>query len=407
MIVAGQARRKAYTKGIMPLFYAIVIIASLLSPSPVMAQSDDSAEDFILLDIVYVAETWYNTRGGLRTGTKYLDNLDLMLTVDSRFFGVENGTFFAYGLHNNATTLSDTLVGDAQTVSNIDAQQHFRLEEFWYEQRFANGTASIKAGLIDLNSEFDAKNTAGLFINSSHGIGPDFSQTGENGPSIFPSTSLAVRLDWKPGKNLLIRIGAFDAVPNDPNHQKRFKLSWSEGTLFVAEAEYALNTGFRAGIGGWRYTSRFDPILLPADGKKVGGNNGLYIYGEGPLYREAQGSGEGLDIFMRIGIADSAINQFASYWSAGVVYTGLLRSEDQLGLAIAYAVNGDNFKKSIFIDGGMADTAETNIELTYRAQLTDWFALQPDIQYIVNPGAAGDLRDALVIGLRFEIGASF
>ena len=405
MDIVALLPNKTYIDRIITFGKATLLAGcSLLAfPRPVMAHND-----LVLLDAVYVADIWHNFRGGLRTGTKYLDNLDLMLTVDSRAFGVENGTFFAYGLYNNNTTLSDTLVGDAQTISNIDATQHFRLEEFWYEQRFAGGAASVKAGLIDLNSEFDAKDTAGLFIDSSHGIGPDFSQTGENGPSIFPTTSLAVRLDWKISHSLLIRVAAFDAVPNDPAHPKRLKLSWGEGTLFVAEGEYTLNSGTRIGIGGWQYSSQFDPIL-PVNGRKVRGNNGLYLYAEGPLYRESQGMNEGLDGFIRLGVADSTINQFASYWSTGVVYTGLFkgRSADQTGLAIAYAVNGSDFKQSVFAGGGLADSAEINIELTYRAQLTDWFAIQPDIQYVINPGAAGGLRNALVAGLRFEIGASF
>lgn len=405
MDVADVLPLKTYINRVITFGKVVLLSGSslLAFAPPAMAHND-----LVLLDAVYVADIWHNFRGGLRTGTKYLDNLDLMLTVDSRAFGVEDGTFFAYGLYNNNTTLSDTLVGDAQTISNIDATQHFRLEEFWYEQRFADGAASIKAGLIDLNSEFDAKDTASLFIDSSHGIGPDFSQTGKNGPSIFPSTSLAVRLDWKIRRNLLVRVAAFDAVPNDPAHPKRLKLSWDEGTLFVAEAEYTLISGTRIGVGGWQYTSRFDPILA-VNGRKVRGNNGLYLYAEGPLYRESQGLNKGLDGFIRIGVADSTINQFASYWSAGVVYTGPFRDRaaDRIGLAIAYAVNGSDFKQSILTGGGLADNAEINIEMTYRAQLTDWFAVQPDIQYVINPGAAGGLENALVAGLRFEIGASF
>jgi porin len=47
--------------------------------------------------------------------------------------------------------------------------------------------------------------------------------------------------------------------------------------------------------------------------------------------------------------------------------------------------------------------AETAVELTYRRELTPWLTLQPDVQLIVNPGAGGSLRDALVLGLRIDI----
>jgi porin len=46
---------------------------------------------------------------------------------------------------------------------------------------------------------------------------------------------------------------------------------------------------------------------------------------------------------------------------------------------------------------------EAVVELTYRAQLTPWFALQPDVQWVIHPGATGTLDDALVLGLRAQV----
>ena len=46
-------------------------------------------------------------------------------------------------------------------------------------------------------------------------------------------------------------------------------------------------------------------------------------------------------------------------------------------------------------------THEAVLEWFYKVPLTQWFSLQPDIQYIINPG--GDGRDALAIGLRTVI----
>lgn len=126
-------------------------------------------------DAVYTGEVFSNVSGGIETGTRYLDNLDLKLEVDiAEAWGFASGRFFVYGLYNNATTLSDELVGDLQGISNIDAPHAWRVYEFWYE--FGDGPWSIRTGLYDLNSEFDTIDAGGLFLNSSHGIGPDFSR---------------------------------------------------------------------------------------------------------------------------------------------------------------------------------------------------------------------------------------
>ena len=89
------------------------------------------------------------------------------------FVGSRFGTLFAYLLWNDASTFSDRYSGDAQGVTNIEAEQALRLYEFWYEHRLADGL-SLKTGLYDLNSEFDAVDSAALFLNSSHGIVPTY-----------------------------------------------------------------------------------------------------------------------------------------------------------------------------------------------------------------------------------------
>jgi porin len=380
---------------------SVLLIA--LSSSIAIAGEEDRP---FIFSAVYTGEAWSNARGGMKKGTRYLHNIDLTLEADLSFAGLEDTTLFVYGLHTNSPEFSGDLVGDAQTVSNIDNSEAFRLYEAWIDKQFADGVLSLKAGLIDLNAEFDVNETGGLFINSSHGIAPEFSQTGANGPSIFPSTSLAVRAQYAPNDNWSFRFGAFDAVPNDPNRPKHMKISWSQGTLFVGEVIHVTDNGIRVNLGGWGYTSEFQPILSI---DKVGNNIGGYGLIEGPIYREPGEEDQGLSGFIRVGYANERINQFSHYIGAGVVYTGPCKSrdEDQIGFALAAAGNGDDFKGATRLAGDAPNDYETNLELSYRAQLTDWLAVQPDIQYIINPGAVSGLRDALALGIRLEIGTTF
>ena len=54
--------------------------------------------------------------------------------------------------------------------------------------------------------------------------------------------------------------------------------------------------------------------------------------------------------------------------------------------------------------GNGVDNAETNYELTYRAPINKWLTVQPDLQYIVDPGTNPAVRDDMIIGVRFEVG---
>ena len=71
--------------------------------------------------LVYTFDIWHNASGGLRRGTRYLDNLDLTVKVDAdRAFGWHGATLFIYGLYNNGVGMSRSLVGNFQDSSNIE-----------------------------------------------------------------------------------------------------------------------------------------------------------------------------------------------------------------------------------------------------------------------------------------------
>ena len=56
-------------------------------------------------------------------------------------------------------------------------------------------------------------------------------------------------------------------------------------------------------------------------------------------------------------------------------------------------------------------SSETFVEATYQYQLTPWWQIQPDLQYVFNPGGGvanpnasqERIQDELVIGLRMNV----
>jgi porin len=393
--IAAPVLRSRYVSE--PGIHSCCIIAALaffVAAPP--ARAEEEVPTAIAIDVAYTSEVISNVAGGMRRGTRYLDNLDLQLAIDlDRSVGWQGARLFFYGLYNNGTSFSN-LVGDAQIVSNIETGvQALRLFEAWIEQDLGSAS-SLKVGLYDLNSEIDAMEASALFFNSAHGIGTDFSQSGENGPSIFPSTSLAARLHMSPAEGWAIRVAVLDGVPNDPNRPARtvIRLNSDDGALLVGEAEAPL-AGGRLLLGHWRYTGQAERL----DGAGGRRNCGSYLRGEFPLWRRA-GAEAGLDGFFRLGIADSRLNAFARFVSAGFTWTGALpsRPDDQWGVALASARTSRAFRSQTG-----AQRHETKLELTYRAQLTDWFGIQPDLQYVIHPGTDPNLKNALVLGLRTEI----
>jgi porin len=72
---------------------------------------------------------------------------------------------------------------------------------------------------------------------------------------------------------------------------------------------------------------------------------------------------------------------------------------------LAVAKNGSHFQRAARAAGMPFADMETTLELTYVGQAASWLAIQPDLQYILRPGAAPGLPDALAFRIEFE--ASF
>lgn len=371
------------------------------------APDEAAAEPAPLLSIqvAYTGDVWGIASGGLEGGGAYIDGLDVQLALDlDRALAWSGAQIFVYGIAGNGNSISEK-AGDLQGPSNIEiGVEAVRLVEAWLDQSFAEGRGSVRVGLYDVCGEFDAGEVRALFINASHGSGPDFSQTGLNAPSMWPVTSLGARVNWNFESGAYARVAILDGVPGDLDHPKRtaFDLDDGDGALVVGEAGLTNGEGRLWSLGIWGYTEEFPDLVTAATHD---GNVGFYIALEEPLLSRAGGADFDLAGSLRFGIANDDINPLSSFFGATVVATGLIaeRPNDQLGLGVAMANAGRPFRATIADAGGDPAHQEINFELTYYADVTEWLSVQPDLQWIVNPGADSAVDDALVAGLRVQV----
>ncbi|MBL4838939.1 MAG: carbohydrate porin [Kordiimonadaceae bacterium] len=356
--------------------------------SPVTAE-ETAKETAVTFGLDYTSEVWTVASGGIKKGQRYLDNINASISK-----GWANGTnVYVSGLYNNGHSLSGDLVGDAQVISNIEAPvKAARLYEAWVEHPFGQTGINVKVGLLDVNTEFDVLEAAGLFLGSAHGIGTDIGQSGENGPAIFPVTALGARLQLPLAEKLTLRAALLDGAPGDPNHPKRtaIKLGGGDGAFLIGELDYALPAG-KIIAGLWRYTASSEAWAGAATQK----NAGAYVRAEHKIAGPSA-TDKGLYAFARLGFADADINVFSSFYSLGLQYIGLFTDDakDMLGLAVATATTSKEYRQVTI----GAPKRETALELTYKIEATPWLSLQPDVQYIINP--LEGVKNTLTIGLR-------
>lgn len=357
-----------------------VAAAGAFAAAPALAEEPKRG---FSLGVDYTGDTFANLQGGKRPGVRAFGLAEITAEYESA-----GATAFANVQYVHGKSLSDHLVGDAQVNSNIDAPDGLRLFEAWVSIPFSD-EGYVKAGLIDLNSEFDVQDVGALFVNSSHGIGPDFSQSGRNGPSIFPTTSTAVMVSFKRG-NWSVRAGAFDAVSGNPDHPARtvVRIPGETGFLLVGEAEFRISEIAELQVGAWTYTREFERV----DGSdRTAEGRGAYAMVEAQVSRI---SGQPLHAWVRVGTASAAANPIGVYAGGGLVFGPEAR---RAGLALSHARLGSTARTP------GTEGAETIIEATYAHAINDRLIVQPDVQYVINPGFDRQLRNALVAGVRLQL----
>ncbi len=389
------------------------------------------------LGVTETSEVLANLTGGLRQGAIYEGVTDLSLNIDFRPAFHLRGNLFAraYQIHGRGLTLSNT--DNLNQISAIEANATSRLVELWYEQHFDNWR--LRIGQQTIQTEFMNPETARLFVNGALGWPTLPAIDLPTGGPGYPLGTPAVRVRIDPKEGLTLFLALFNGDPTGagvggPQLRDASGTAFrtNDGAFVINELRYnqdssKWNATYR--FGGWWHSERFRDLHLDTNGVSLASsdsngrprrhNNDFSLYGiiDQPfLIDEAEQTSFAL--FGRAMGAPGDRNLVNLYLDGGLAYKGPFgRADDQLGLAVGYARVGNAARA---FDGDVVRltgqfhpirSGETVLELTYRFQLTGWWQLQPDFQYIFNPGGGipdpnypgRRIRDAAVVGLRTAI----
>jgi len=353
----------------------------------------------LVVEFSYIVDALANISGGKTRGSDLLGSLLVDFKLDGEAaLGWKGASFEAsvLGVHGGPFT---DLIGDFQTVSNIEAPQTINLFRAYYQQAFWNEKFTVLLGLYNVDSEFDIRDTAELFVHSSPGTGGDLGQTGRNGPGIFPVGALGGRLRYE-DRGWYAQTAVVEGVPGDPDDPFgiTLELSDGEGLFVIGEVGRVWTDDVgqlgKVGFGAWGFTDPYETHLSP-DIQVA--NQGAYLSLEKALYRETGDPRQGLTGYLRTGVAEGSVNPIQTFLGGGLVYTGVFegRPADQFGLSV-----NSGFAGTEFIESGPNESHETAIELTYSFVLNENISIQPDLMYVINPGFDPELQNSLILGLR-------
>jgi porin len=375
--------------------------ALAVSPAPAWAQ-----EGPIDVSAVITVDVTAVSAGDRDARTRALTNIDLMAGLDlAELVGWQGATAFVYVLDNRGGRPND-VASTLQGVNNIEVPDPgLRLFEAWIEQDLGGG-ASLRAGMYDLNSEFYANEAAGLLLSPSFGIGSELAATGPNGPSIFPSSALAARLNVALGdEGGFARVAVVNARASTLGDRGGVDFNFNHGVLMIAEVGKSQGP-LRGSVGIWHYSRNPEALFETGpDGEPARQPaRGAYVVIEGDLL---SGEDRTLTAFLRAGLASPHTTPFDGGFQTGLLLTPAFtaRPNSQFSIGVQHAWTNDAFRDAFRAQGGIPTGGESGLEVTYADSLTDWLTIQPDLQWVHNPGSDAPAGDVVVATLRLT--ASF
>jgi porin len=387
-------------------------------------------------------EVWSNLAGGIKQGTAYdgLTTASLCIDLDEavRWPGAK---IFTYGFQVWGPGPSRNYVGALQFISSIEATPSTKLYDLWFEQELFAGKVAFRFGQGGVDDEFMAAPYDTLYLNSSFTLPPLIAIDLPAGGPAYPLASPFARLLLSPTNELSLMSAVFTEDPAPPGtgdpqqrdlHGTAFRLD--DHALWISELSYSPSfLGDLAGVyklGIWYATGQFADQRRAVEGLLLAnplssgmplthsGDYAFYAIANQMLWHKPKTEAQGIGVFFQVMHAPEDRNVSSLFVEGGVNWKEPIpgRSHDEAGIGFAYAAIGSalrQFSQDVIDLTGFGTSyapGELILEATYRLRLTPWFKLQPDLQYVINPGAGiptaqapAPLKNALVLGARVTI----
>jgi porin len=405
------------------------------------------------------SEVLGNATGGINRGADYDGLTQMLLQMDTqRAFGWYGGLFNISALQIHGRNLSADNLASLQTASGIEADRSTRLWEAWYDQKFLpEDRLDIKVGQQSLDQEFMVNPNGAYFVNTMFGwpLVPSVDLPG-GGPA-YPLSDLGVRVRYRPIDPINILIGVFSGNPapssqGDPQRLNASGTSFpiNDGALIIAELQYTYPAiggmvypgegaplGHTYRVGAWYDTGRFADQRLDNTGLSLAspnssgvpaqhqGDYSIYAVADQMVWRNSENPNRSVSVFGRVMDAPQTDRNLVDFaMNAGVVYHNPIvnRPDDTVGLGMGFAHVSHGaaaLDKDTAAFAQAANTSgvfpirstETYVEATYQYQMYPWWQLQPDVQYVFNPGGSISnsndptqrVKNELVLGLRTNV----
>ena len=378
----------------------------------------------------YEFESAANLTGGRRVSVRYTDQWTAITNLDlQKLVGIPAAALqFTVTDRNGRNLSSDAQLNTLQLVQEVFGRgQTWRITQLWYDQSYFDGVLNLKVGRLTLGEDF--ANFSCEFMNLTF-CGSQPGNLVGNYWFNWPVSQWAGRVRVNFTGFGYAEVGAYEVNPNWLTRRYAFYFGdppGATGALIPAGVGWLPSFGpdqlpGSYKFGAWYNTSKTADVADNTQGGLItlaggtplqrDGAYGAYVNFQQKLTKApAEDPDHGISVFFNATVADRRTSFLTSQIALGVFDTGPFhaRPTDQLGIAFGRTHVNDRVAAAEAAQNAASlgpvgvQHSEYVCEIYYKLHALPGIYIQPNIQYIHDPGGVAKNKDVVISGLKFSV----
>ena len=397
---------------------------------------DDSGVE---LSASYTNNIAGNPVGGMTQSFAYADNFSFGMQLDfEKLIKWQGLTLTVSALDRNGSNLSARNIGNQFTVQQVYGTETVVFYALVLEQRLLEDKLGIKLGRFSTGDDFASSPLYWLYMNNGIDGNPQALPVNTAFTS-YPASVWGARLRVDPSPEWFAMGGIYQATSLNlyRDHGLDWSMNNSDGVLMIGQVGWtpeffkkpaaaskpsdgkslaegktvrpvSPDAGMQGLPGHYWFGAYYSPWQFAQFGSTETASNsyGFYWHADQMVWQEEAGSGQGLTLWSAFVLSPQQnISKLPFQVNSGIVYKGLVpaRDHDTTMLGFVYGNFSDDYAGTVAATGAGTPSYEIALEAGYRIQVTKFAYIQPNVQWIINPGGTGNIPNALVLGAQMNV----
>jgi porin len=382
-----------------------------------------------------VTEFAGNVSGGTRQGATFANQVGFDADINWERLANITGLSTHLIIVNRSGSNDSRQFGDnllpVQEIYGSGGDVALHLVSIYAEETLMDGRLDIELGRMNVENDFASSPLYCAFMNNDLCGDPKALPGGDIGHSAYPDAAWGTRVRVRPTDDTYAQVGVYEVnqgMYSDANFRSGFKFDSSQdsGVYLPVEVAWVPKLGDDAMPGhykigfGYDTSGGYKPFsnALATDGvpgyraSTHTGNTQFWGLFDQMVVRNGPGDDEGIIALAGIIENDPNNTVYADQYFVGVTDRGFWseRPQDAVSFLFTYVTASDRLAKTQAIEQSLGlpfsngatgvQSHEIAIEADYQIHVYRGVTFMPDFQYIIQPNAQTNIKDATVFGFR-------